>query len=136
MIDQTLRTRIDLEIKRAIESFESAKLLLKGELFDECVSSAYYAMFHFTKALLLTIQEEPSTHQGLISLFGLNFIKTSKIEREYNDMLIDAKESRESGDYDAARSFTKEEAIEKVENAEKFNQRILQYLKSIGFENN
>ena len=93
-------------------------------------------MFHFTKALLLTIQEEPSTHQGLISLFGLNFIKTSKIEREYNDMLIDAKESRESGDYDAARSFTKEEAIEKVENAEKFNQRILQYLKSIGFENN
>jgi len=129
MTDSPLKQRIKLEIDKAQESLKGSQVLLKANLYDEAVSSAYYAMFHMAKALLLTINEEPSTHHGLISIFGLKFIKPQIIEKEYNDMLIDAKESREAGDYDAARKFTKEESSEKVENASKFHARILNYLK-------
>ncbi|MFA4967155.1 MAG: HEPN domain-containing protein [Candidatus Margulisiibacteriota bacterium] len=129
MNKENLKLRIKLEIEKSEESFKAAKVLFDSGLYDESVSSAYYSMFHMVKALLLTIEKEPSTHHGLVSLFGLNFIKPKLIEGSYNDLLIDAKESREAGDYDAARKFTKEEAFEKVENAEKFNKRILNYLK-------
>ena len=133
MIDQSLKTRIKLEIEKADESLKGSKILFNSALYDEAVSSAYYAMFHMTKALLLTINQEPSTHHGLIILFGLKFIKPKIIEETYNDMLIDAKEAREAGDYDAARKFTKEEAAEKTENADKFYSRISNYLKEQKF---
>jgi len=128
MNKSNLKARIKLEIDKAEESLKGSKVLLSSELYDEAVSSAYYAMFHMTKALLLTINKEPSTHHGLITLFGLHFVKPKLIEEVYNDLLIDAKESREAGDYDAARKFTREEAAEKVENAGKFNKRISSYL--------
>lgn len=96
MNDSQMKTRIMLEIDKANESLKGAQLLLKSELNDEAVSSAYYAMFHMAKALLLTIKEEPATHHGLITIFGLKFIKPKVIESVYNDMLIDAKESREA----------------------------------------
>lgn len=124
-----LKVAIKLEIEKAEESLKGAKVLFNSELFDETISSAYYAMFHMAKALLLTISEEPSTHHGLITLFGLKFVKPKIVEEIYNDMLIDAKESREAGDYDAARKFTRGEAAEKVENADKFTERISKYLK-------
>ena len=133
MINPNLKTRIKLEIDKAEESLKASKILLTSELFDEAVSSAYYAMFHMAKAILLTINKETSTHQGLITLFGLHFVKPNLIEEIYNDLLVEAKESREAGDYDAARKFTKEEAAEKVENAIKFNQRMLDYLKEKSF---
>ena len=133
MNQENLKTRIKLEIEKGTESLRAANLLLEGELYDEAVSSAYYVMFHITKALLLTINEEPSTHHGLITLFGLHFIKPNLIEIEYNDLLIDAKESREAGDYDAARKFTKAEATEKVESADSFFKHISKFIKDKGF---
>jgi uncharacterized protein (UPF0332 family) len=98
MNNSNLKTRIKLEIDKADESLKGSQVLLASELYDEAVSSAYYAMFQM-----------------------------------YNDLLIDVKESREAGDYDAARKFTKEDALEKVENATKFNQHILNYLKEKDF---
>ncbi len=120
--------KIRLELERGKESFKSAAVLLKESLFDESVSSAYYAMFHSAKALLLTINQEPSTHQGVITLLGLHFIKSRIIEEEYNDMLIEGKDDREDSDYDITRKFTETEAKERLQSAEKFVSRINQYL--------
>jgi uncharacterized protein (UPF0332 family) len=131
--NETLIIRIRLEVDRAKESFKAAELLFNAELFDESVSSAYYAIFHMAKALLLTIEEEPSTHHGLITVFGLRFIKPKIIESKYNDILVGAKEARESGDYDAAREFNKEEAGEQLLNAKDFHGRILEYLHQKSF---
>lgn len=133
MNNPNIKVRVRLEIEKSEESFKAAKLLLDTGLYDEAISSAYYAMFHMAKSVLLSVNEEPSTHHGLITLYGLHFIKPKLMEELYNDMLIDAKESREASDYDAARKFTKEEASEKVDNAMKFNQRISKYLKEQGY---
>ena len=132
-MNDILKTRIKLEIDKAEESLKGAKVLFDSSLFDEAVSSAYYAMFHMAKALVLTAGEEPSTHHGLITIFGLKFVKPNIIEPIYNDILVDAKESREAGDYDAAKKFTKDEAEEKVVNAGKFKERIFNYLKEKGY---
>ena len=128
LTEENRAIRIKMEVRRAEESLKAATLLLESDLYDESISSAYYSIFHMTKAILITIGEDPATHQGLITLFTLNFIKSKIIESEYSDILIEAKEDRETSDYDAAKQFSKEDAKEKHESAIKFKNRILAYL--------
>lgn len=130
---EILKEKIRLELERGNESLKSAEVLLREELFDESVSSAYYAMFHSAKALLLTIGEEPSTHQGVITLLGLHFIKPGIIEEEFNDLFIEAKDDREDSDYDITRRFTGAEAEERLSAARKFIPRIKEYLSKNNF---
>lgn len=125
---EILKEKIRLELERGNESLKSAEVLLREELFDESVSSAYYAMFHSAKALLLTIGEEPSTHQGVITLLGLHFIKPGIIEEEFNDLFIEAKDDREDSDYDITRKFTKSEAEERISSAQEFISKIKGFL--------
>lgn len=130
---EILKEKIRLELERGHESLKSAEVLLDEELLDESVSSAYYAMFHSVKALLHTIGEDPATHQGVITLFGLNFIKPGLIEKEYNDLFIEAKDDREDSDYDITRKFTGSEAEERVTSAKKLVSRINAYLTNKGY---
>ena len=129
MIKDITKEKIRLELERSEEAFKGAKISLREELFDESVSSAYYSMFHAVKAVLLTLDLEPSTHQGVVILFGLHFIKPGIIEKEYNNLFIEAKDDREESDYNVTRKFTKKEAAEKLENTVKFKNRIYEYLK-------
>lgn len=133
MNKEILKEKIRLELERGAESLKSAGILFREELFDESVSSAYYAMFHSVKALLLTINEEPSTHQGVVTLFSLHFIKPHLIEEEYNDLFIEAKDDREDSDYDITRKFTKTEAEDKFSAAQKLVSRINNYLSEKDF---
>lgn len=133
MNEEILKEKIRLELDRGNESLKSTEVNLREELFDESVSSAYYAMFHAVKAILLTINQEPSTHQGVVTLFGLHFIKPGLIEKEYNDLFIEAKDDREDSDYDVTRKFTRAEAEERLSTAQKLVSRIKEYLIQKGF---
>ena len=44
-------------------------------MFSEAISEAYYAMFHAAKALLALRGIHPKTHAGVVSQFGLQFVK-------------------------------------------------------------
>jgi len=130
---EILKEKIQLELERGDESLKSAELNLKAGLFDESVSSAYYAMFHSVKAVLLTVSQEPSTHQGVVTLFGLHFIKPGLIEAEYNDLFIEAKDDREDSDYDVTKKFVGAEAEERIFSAKKLISRINEYLSKNDF---
>lgn len=130
---ELLKEKISLELERGDESFKGAEVNLRAELFDESVSSAYYSMFHSIKAILLTLNLEPATHQGVITLFSLHFIKPGTIEKEYNDLFIEAKDDREDSDYDVTRKFTGPEAEERLAAAKKLNLRIKNYLSQNAF---
>ena len=128
MAENIIKEKIRLELDRGAESLKSAEVNLREGLFDESVSSAYYSMFHAVKALLLTIGQEPSTHQGVITLLGLHFIKPGLIEEEYSNLFIEAKDDREDSDYDVTRKFTNAEAEERLSSSKKFISRIKDYL--------
>ena len=44
-------------------------------MFSEVISEAYYAMFHAAKALLALRGIYPKTYAGVVSQFGLQFVK-------------------------------------------------------------
>ena len=74
---------IELQLLLAEESLEEAKILFEREHYMGAVSRAYYSMFHGARALLLMKEIIPKKHSGVISMFGLHFVKEGDIEEFY-----------------------------------------------------
>lgn len=118
------------ELNRAKKALRAAKVLMKEGLFEDCVSRAYYAVLHAAKASLSLAGIESDTHNGVRRMFGLHLVKTEKIEKEFAKILTREQEDREIGDYEVSIEIEEDIARERVEEAEKFVQRIEQYFQA------
>ncbi len=126
----------DIVLKRfekAEERLKAARHLYEQAYYEDSISRSYYAIFFATKALLLTKDIDPRTHSGVKSQFTLHFVKTRGIKPEFGNILKDAKEIREMGDYDEFYIASPEEARLQLENAERFLQRVKEILQEKGF---
>lgn len=64
-------------------------------------------------------------------MFGLHLVKTGKIEKEFARILTAEQEDREISDYEVSIEIEEERARQRVNEAEKFVQRIEQYLQRL-----
>lgn len=118
------------ELTRAKKALLAAKTLIEKDLFEDCVSRAYYAVLHAAKAALALSEIEVDTHNGVRRMFGLHLVKNRKIEKEFAKILTAEHEDREIGDYEIDIEIEEERARKRVNEAEKFIQRIEQYLRN------
>ena len=118
------------ELTRAKKALMAAKTLLESQLYEDCVSRAYYAVLHAAKAVLLTVDITPTSHSAVRKMFGLHLIKTGKIEKDFARILTAEQEDREIGDYDIYIEIEQDRAAKRVNDAEKFIKRIENYLKA------
>lgn len=116
-------------IEKAQEKLKSAKDLFENSDWNDCVSRAYYCVFHTTQAILLTEGLSADTHRGLLNLFGLHFIKTGKLNKKFGKILSNLKDNRENGDYEVFSVVDKEIAERSIKEAEEFLQEAQQFLK-------
>lgn len=111
---------IEKYIELAKENIEAAEILFKEEKYRGTVSRAYYAFFDAASALLLTEGLVAKSHAGLLTLFGLHFVKTGKIEAKFARLFTKAKEAREEADYEIYKECTKEKAKQMIKTAREF----------------
>lgn len=107
-------------MKRGQEALASAVHLLQGEYFSDAISRAYYAAFHFARALLFLKGLEPKTHQGVIQLLSLHFVKPGMLQEKIADHLRRLETFRELSDYSAEAEFGRLEAEKRIRDAEEF----------------
>ena len=107
-------------ILKAQRYLKSARLLLENDDYASCVSRSYYAMFYCAQAALLTEGQTFSSHKGVISAFGRQFVKTGTFPREFGRELNRAFEKRQLGDYEAALVVSDEDAEEMLTSAREF----------------
>lgn len=117
------------ELARAKKALLAAKTLLENQLYEDCVSRAYYAVLHATKAALATENVTPESHHAVRRLFGLHLVKTGKIEKDFARILTAEQEDREIGDYDIHIDIEQDTAAKRVSDAAAFIKRIDKYLK-------
>lgn len=67
-------------------------------------------MFAATKAALLSKNIEVKTHTGLLSAFGLEFIQTGIVEKEFGRILSRGEHLREEADYGSEKVMNRDEA--------------------------
>ncbi|MHC4645656.1 MAG: HEPN domain-containing protein [Planctomycetota bacterium] len=118
------------ELTRARKALLAAKTLLENQLYEDCVSRAYYAVLHATKAALAIEGIEPDSHRAARRMFSLHLVKTGKIEKEFATILTAEQEDREIGDYDIHVEIEQDTALKRVFDAEKFVQRMAVHLGS------
>jgi uncharacterized protein (UPF0332 family) len=116
-VDPHVEGRVRNRIARARAKLATAERLLQSGDWDDALSRAYYAAFHAAQALLLTVGLSPRTHEGTLSLFGLHFVKSGRLEAAHARALREIKEDRENGDYAEVTFFEEQEARARVQGA-------------------
>ena len=87
-------------------------------------------MYYSTRAILLSKNLTPKTHSGLLSVFGEYFIKPGILPKKLVKYLRKGFEARLLGDYNVSVDIQKENAHDLINNAKKFNDAILDYLRN------
>lgn len=103
MTEQNRRHAIEQELRRARDA------LAASQLYADAVSRLSYYILGHVRALLLTDDLEPRSHEAALRLFSLHFIKPGIIEREMAYVFSRMMKYREEADYNAAYSFSGEE---------------------------
>lgn len=116
-------------LEKAEKKLKVAEKLLRSDDYEDAVSRAYYAVFHAAQALLLTEGERAETHKGIVTLFGLLFVKTGKFKKDLGKYLANLKDERESGDYEVFSYIDRETAETAIKEAKEFIQETQAYLK-------
>ena len=108
------------EMARGDEALRAATELLQLGLYNDAVSRAYYAAYHWARALLFSEGIESKTHRGMIQLIGLHFVRTQRLPVEAATLLGQLATQREASDYTASIHFEAPEANEIVKQAGAF----------------
>ncbi len=95
--NQTLH--IDAELSKARGSWAAASALLGLGLYDEAISSMYYAIYHQACAALLLQGVEAESHRGLQSLVALHLVKSGLVEPACSRLLAEMYSLRNQADY-------------------------------------
>lgn len=107
---------------------QSAQRLFELEDYDSCVSRAYYAMFFFAEAGLLTQGISPASHRGVISLFAKHLVQTGIFPPELGRALSRAYDARLTSDYATGLTVSRQEAENLLQEAKAFVAQVRTYL--------
>ena len=107
--DEERRTMVALEIEKAHRFLNQAQMVLDMQQWDLAANRYYYACFHAVQALFIHNGLASKTHSGMLSQFGLHFIKPGIIEDRLGGFLTRMEQMREKGDYNCLISINEEE---------------------------
>ena len=122
---------IEAQILKAEEKLQVARTLADSGHADDAISRAYYAAFHAGSAVLLSAGITVESHPALKTMFGLHFIRTEKIDRQFGMWLSRLKDERENGDYDIHSIFDSSDALDADKRAGAFVAEMRRYLDSL-----
>ena len=115
-----MNEEVRLHLKRADDCIKDAELLLSADRNFAAVGRGYYAMFHSATAVLLDKGIKRHSHQGIISSFGREFIKTGQVEQRFHKYFTEAFDLRLESDYQPVVEITQGQANKVVERAKEF----------------
>ncbi len=118
---------------------KSSELFSRYSKYDWLIIKSYYSMYHAVLALLAELGFKPETHFATIAAFELFFVRRNRmveekfldmlvkvmervgaVPREYNRMLIQARNARHAAQYDVTDSIVRGEAEDSFEAAMEF----------------
>lgn len=120
--------------ERAEELLKTANILLKEEDYKSANNRAFYSAEQAIKAVLSTIEKNSETHNGILSVFNMEFIhKPSEyFSKEDMKMFRGMGRIREASDYDDFYIANKAECENQVEQAQHILEKVHIYLTDNG----
>jgi uncharacterized protein (UPF0332 family) len=121
------------EVAKGDDLLETAELLHRAAKFSDAVSRAYYAVFHFASALLLTEGLQTKSHGGLSRLLQSHFVKPGRLSPESGATFVKLLALRLDADYSAASVFSEATARAELDAAIAFTEEARKLLAAGGW---
>ena len=122
--EEERNTIVKLQMEKAHLFLQQAEEMYKQHYWDIASNRYYYACYHAVQALLIKNGLNSHTHDGLITSFGLHFVKTGKVDRKLGAFLSRIEQLRKKGDYNCFYSISEEEIATMIEPAKELILRI------------
>ena len=132
MTERNRRHAVAAEISRASDALKAADLLAANELFSDAGSRLYYFVLSHVRALLLTVDLEPRSHEAALRLLSLHFVKAGVLHRETAHVFAKLMKFREEADYNPSYSFAAEDFRELRTEAEELAQATAALIRGAG----
>jgi uncharacterized protein (UPF0332 family) len=111
------------------DALHAAQALLHVQLYNDAVSRAYYAAFHYARALLLLEGLEPKTHRGVVGLLMEHYEKPGRFAEGVVSALARLQTFRHLADYDTGSRISQERARTEVAAAHEFVEKARAFLR-------
>ncbi len=125
---QPQKELIDYRLKRADETLDEARVLLKTGHPHGCANRLYHACFYAVNALLIGSNLSSSKHSGVMALFNKHFVKSGIISVDMGKFYSGLFESRMESDYGDIVEFAEEITEADIETAFEFIEKIASIL--------
>lgn len=87
-------------LEKAERTYNEAIGSIKSGFVETAANRLYYAAYYAVSALLIAYKYEASTHNGVIQMFGMAFLKTNIIEKRHGKTFNQLFSLRLTGDYE------------------------------------
>lgn len=124
LADDNRRDIVSYRIERAYTALEQAKLNLKMNCLEVTANRLYYAAYYVVSALLIANKIVAHSHEGNVTQFGLQFVKTGRVDREDGKLLSHLLTMRLKGDYSDRFGLTEDDVLPYIEPTEAFLDKI------------
>lgn len=111
---------VSYRVEKAHATFEQAKANVANGYWDLIANRLYYAAYYATSALLLQNGYSVQTHNGIIQMLGLHFIKTGKLDKRWGNIYSRLFANRQTGDYGDMFGLTEEQVLPLVSQTEEY----------------
>lgn len=109
LTDEERQALVTYKIEKAIKTLEQVKTIIPMGYWEMAANRLYYAAYYAVSALLLKDGFSVQTHQGIIHVFGQNYIKTNKIDGKFGTLYGRLFSLRQTGDYGDTFDLTAED---------------------------
>ena len=123
MSPENLKALVQAETERGDAAFAAAEKLIEAALYYDAASRAYYAAFHYARALCLVAGDEPRSHRGVAHLLNVNYVRPGHLMADTSRIYAVLQQFRESADYDASFVFDAAGGLEALDKAREFLRR-------------
>lgn len=131
MIEQRFIEQSQKELDTALELMKVAKLNADNKFYNSAINRLYYACFHSVNAMLPSRGiENYKSHDGAKLLFGLNFVKTGIVDKQWGRFFTTIMQYRNDSDYDVYTIYTKKDVDEIYPQCEEFISLAIQLISS------
>ena len=115
---------INHRMTKAKNTLHEVSQLLNFGFYNNAVHRIYYACFYCVTALLLQKDVKTKSHKGVRQMFGLHFIETGKMAKNWRRIFFRPVQQKISSDYEDFAEFQKDTVEELHANA-------IDFLKSV-----
>ena len=90
---------VTYRLEKSARTMEEARFNISGKFWNLIANRLYYAAYYAVSALLIANGHTPKTHESIVRIFGLQFIRTGVLPKEYGHLYNKLFAQRLTGDY-------------------------------------